>query len=193
MANFDEAYDITLGHEGGYTNDPVDVGGETYKGVARRYYPDWIGWSIIDVAKTSFNFPHSLRDNDNLDILIKHFYKENYWNLFWGDQIPNQEVANEMFDTGVNMGVGRAVKYLQKSLNLLNRNRKNYPDIVEDGAFGDNTLLTLKIYLDMDDTSFLLKIMNILQGMHYIDYMTKSPTQERFARGWLKRVSISKN
>ena len=193
MANFDEAYDTTLGHEGGYSNDSVDVGGETYKGVSRKYYPDWVGWVIIDVAKTKTNFPYSLRDNDNLDALIRHFYRENYWNLFWGDDVPNQKVANELFDTGVNMGVGRSVKYLQKSLNLLNRNKKNYPDIVEDGAFGKNTLLTLKMYLDLDDPSFLLKIMNILQGMHYINYMTKSPTQERFARGWLKRVSINKS
>lgn len=193
MANFDEAYDITLGHEGGYTHDPVDVGGETYKGVARRYYPNWPGWTIIDAAKNDTNFPNSLRDDTDLDCMINQFYRDNYWNLFWGDDIPNQEVANEMFDTGVNMGVGRAVKYLQKGLNVLNRNQKNYADIVEDGGFGTNTMAALNQYLNIDDASFLLKVMNILQGMHYIDYMTKSPTQERFARGWLKRVSITKN
>lgn len=193
MANFDEAYDITLGHEGGYTHDPDDVGGETYKGVARTYYPNWAGWTIIDAAKDVPNFPNNLRGNDGLDAMIRQFYKENYWNLFWGDQIPNQEVANEMFDTGVNMGVGRSVKYLQKALNVLNRNQKNYGDIVEDGGFGVNTMTALNQYLAIDDESFLVKIMNILQGMHYIDYMTKSPTQEKFARGWLKRVSINKN
>ena len=193
MSNFDEAYDITLDHEGGYTNDPVDVGGETYKGVARKYYPNWIGWVIIDAAKTEPGFPNNLRGNDNLDALIRQFYRENYWNLFCGDEIPNQKVANEMFDTGVNMGVGRAVKYLQKGLNVLNRNQKNYADIVEDGGFGPNTIAALNKYLSIDEESFLVKVMNILQGMHYINYMTKSPTQERFARGWLKRVSISKN
>jgi lysozyme family protein len=193
MANFNEAYDITLDHEGGYSNDNTDSGKETFRGISRKYHPDWLGWVIIDVAKTKPNFPHSLRDNDNLDALIRHFYRENYWNLFWGDDIPNQEVANEMFDTGVNMGVGRAVKYLQKGLNVLNRNQKNYIDIVEDGGFGTNTLTALNQYLSTDKASFLLKVMNILQGMHYIDYMTKSPTQERFARGWLKRVSITKN
>jgi lysozyme family protein len=193
MANFDESYDITLGHEGGYSNDPDDVGGETYKGVARTYYPNWAGWIIIDAAKSDPQFPNNLRGNDALDTMIRQFYKETYWNLFWGDQIPNQEVANELFDTGVNMGVGRAVKYLQKALNVLNRNQNDYADVVEDGSFGMNTLGALNQYLAIDDESFLLKIMNILQGMHYIDYMTKSPTQEKFARGWLKRVSINKN
>ena len=78
-------------------------------------------------------------------------------------------------------------------MNVLNRNQKNYGDITEDGGFGTNTMGALNQYLAIDDESFLVKIMNILQGMHYIDYMTKSPTQEKFARGWLKRVSINKN
>ena len=193
MANFDESYNITLNHEGGYSNDAVDSGGETFKGISRKYHPNWQGWAIIDAANSEPNFPNCLRGNTGLDSLVRLFYKDKYWNLFWGDNIPNQEIANEMFDTGVNMGVGRAVRYLQKGLNVLNRNQKNCPDIVEDGVFGNNTLLTLKIYLDIDSPSFLLKIMNVLQGMHYITYMTKSPIQERFARGWMNRVSINKN
>jgi len=36
----------------------------------------------------------------------------------------------------------------------------------------------------------LLKIMNVLQGMHYISYMNKSPVQEKYARGWFGRVSL---
>jgi lysozyme family protein len=77
-------------------------------------------------------------------------------------------------------------------LNVLNRNQKNYPDIVVDGVFGNNTLNTLKSYLSVDDNSFLLKVMNILQGMHYIEYAKKSPVQEKYMRGWLERVVITK-
>ena len=190
MANFDESYDITLRHEGGYTNDPVDVGGETYKGVARAYYPDWAGWEIIDNAKSESNFPNNLRGNAELDEMIHKFYKKHYWNRFWGDQIPNQDVANEMFDTGVNMGVGRAVKYLQRGLNALNRNQKNYEDIVEDGGFGNTTLGVLNSYLREDDPIYLLKVLKILRGWHYISYMRKSPLQEKFARGWLSRINL---
>lgn len=192
MANFDEAYNITLNIEGGYDNDPDDAGGETYRGISRRYYPGWHGWEIIDEAKSSNNFPKNLRGDVELDKKVRNLYKRRYWNLFWGDAIPNQAIANEMFDTAVNMGVGRAVKYIQKALNVLNRNQKNYADIVEDGAFGTNTMATLNKYLNIDNTSFLLKVMNILQGMHYIDYMTKSPIQEKYARGWFKRVEINK-
>lgn len=30
-------------HEGGYSNDPIDLGGETYKGIARNAHPNWQG------------------------------------------------------------------------------------------------------------------------------------------------------
>jgi len=30
---------LTLAHVGGYVKDPHDAGGETYKGIARRFNP----------------------------------------------------------------------------------------------------------------------------------------------------------
>lgn len=190
MALFYIAFNITMEHEGGYANDPDDVGGETYKGISRRYHPSWQGWGIIDDAKSSSNFPNSLRIYETLNSQVKGFYKANYWDRFEGDRIISQNIANELFDTAVNMGMSRAVKFLQTGLNLLNRNQTNYSDIVEDGKFGPATMNALTSYSYMDNEIYLLKILNILQGMHYINYMTKSPIQERFARGWLKRVII---
>jgi len=32
--------------------------------------------------------------------------------------------------------------------------------------------------------------MNVLQGTHYVEYMREHPEQEKYARGWLKRVEI---
>lgn len=192
MADFKEAYDITLGHEGTYDNDPDDAGGETYQGVARKYWPDWYGWKIIDEAKTESNFPKNLAGNDQLQVMVEQHYKKNFWDTVGGDDIPVQFLANEMFDTSVNMGVKRAVTFLQVGLNILNRNGKLYPDIGEDGSFGTNTLNALKSYLKTDAASLLYKVINILQGKHYIDYMKKDPVQEKYARGWLNRVEFIK-
>ena len=60
MADFDKALRKLLAIEGGYVNDPGDPGGETYKGVARRYNASWPGWSRIDAAKRRKGFPGSL-------------------------------------------------------------------------------------------------------------------------------------
>lgn len=193
MAMFNEAYEITLSHEGGYSNDSDDAGGETYKGISRKYHPSWHGWKIVDGAKSTPTFPDCIKYDSELNSLIMEFYKANYWDRFWGDQIISQAIANEVFDTAVNMGVTRAVKFLQSGLNLLNRNQLNYSDIVEDGKFGRASMNALTSYSYMDDESHLLKILNVLQGMHYINYMKKSPTQEKYARGWMARVTINKN
>ena len=48
MADFNQAFDITMGHEGGYANNKLDTGGETYRGVSRNNWPDWEGWRLID-------------------------------------------------------------------------------------------------------------------------------------------------
>jgi len=194
MGNFDEAFEKTAAIEGGYVFDPDDAGGETYKGISRRFNLSWKGWYRIDEIKRANSrkkkFDKVFEQDESLQEEVLLFYKEAYWDKFWGDEIPVQEIAEELFDTGVNMGVRRAVGFLQEGLNLLNRNQRNYTDIVEDGLFGKNTLKVLMAYLKIDDLSYLLKVMNILQGMHYIEYMRKSPKQEKYARGWLKRVKV---
>jgi len=193
MAEFKLAYAITLKHEGGYSNDPDDAGGETYKGIARRFHPSWVGWQIIDKSKQLSNFPNSLKENNNLDLLVSNFYEAFYWDVNLLSEFPSQQIANEMFDTGVNMGIGRAAKFLQRALNALNSNGKVYEDIVEDGKVGANTIKALKACIAYRGDEYIYKVMNILQGMHYIEYMTKSPIQEKYAYGWLKRVDFIKN
>lgn len=191
MSYFEDAYNKTMGHEGGYTHDPDDVGGETYKGIARRYNGSWGGWFIIDALRDEPDFPACLDNNVLLLADVKKLYKQKYFDPFVGDEMP-AALACEMFDTAVNMGTGRAVKFLQKSLNLLNRNQKMFADMVEDGDYGNTTHRCLQIYRKNDTIHMLLKFLNVFQGAHYIEYMTKSPKQEKYARGWFKRVEITK-
>jgi len=179
MADFDIAFNATMGHEGGYVNDPDDAGGETYRGIARRYNPQWEGWNIIDDTKP--NIP-----DDKLDRHVRNFYEVMYWDVNRLDDFP-QVIANEMFDTAVNMGVTRAAKFLQSALNYLNRNGKLFSELVVDGKVGNRTINALE-KITKNDLHILWKIMNVLQGMHYLNYMKKSPIQEKYARGWFKRV-----
>jgi len=180
-----------MSHEGGYGNDPDDIGGETYKGISRVYNPNWNGWGIIDTYKSLSTFPSCLDVDDELQRRVKEYYKDKYFDDYLGDNMP-KELALEMFDTSVNMDVGRSVKFLQIALNVLNRNRSLYQDQVVDGDYGPTTHKTLYAYLRTDSEMLLCKIINVLQGNHYINYMTKSPTQEKYARGWFNRVEITK-
>lgn len=193
MADFKSAYDKTMSHEGGYVNDRDDAGGETYKGISRVYHPGWEGWRIIDGTKQAPNFPKNLDQLASVRHMVEGFYKNHYWDPFQGDELPSQPLGEEMFDTGVNMGIKRGVKFLQRGLNYLNRNGKIFPDMSDDGNLGPTTLKNLNKYLERDSIDLLLKIMNVLQASHYLNYMKKSPTQEKYCRGWLKRVNITKS
>ena len=186
MASFDKAFQITLAHEGGYSNDPADLGGETFKGIARKANPNWAGWPILDnLKKDTKNFPKNLDADSSLQSHVKKLYKTNYWDVNKLDAVNDQEIASEAFDTSVNQGVGVAGRYIQEALNLLNRNQKNYPDLKVDGAIGNVTIGVLNSH---PNPKAVLKTMNGLQFMKYVKICEANPAQEKFFLGWLSRT-----
>ncbi len=194
MADFEIAYGETELREGGYVNDPVDRGGETCRGVARKFHPTWPGWKIVDQIKANHpdDFVRRIDETPELSELAKEFFREHFWKPIRGDEISNQHIANKVFDTGVNQGVASSIKFLQEGLNLLNRNGHNYLDIEVDGRMGPVTLQTIRTFLALenDQPDYLLKLLNLLQAIRYLEVMRTDPTQERFARGWLNRVDL---
>ena len=192
MANFKIAYDITMGHEGGYANDPNDNGGETYKGVARKFHPNWPGWVAIDKIKSTLGKSTDIINKHagldaGLQFAIQSFYKTQFWDIINLDKITNQNIANELFDIGVNMGPGVAAKFLQESLNLCNNGSKLYPNLVVDGTVGPKTISCLNNHLK---PNLVLKTLNLLQGEKYLKIVRNNEVQERFWNSWLSRVTI---
>lgn len=199
MASFLESYKITMGHEGLWSNLKLDRGGETFMGISRRFFPSWPGWIIIDriraESKDESEFSSKIAENKELRELVPAFYKANFWDRFAGDEIAKslQPIANELFDTAVNMGVHQAVKILQYCLNKLNRNQTLFPNLAEDGGYGRVTAGVLFSFGgSLRDIHVLYKMMNVEQGHYYNELMTRSEDQEGFARGWYKRVTFGK-
>lgn len=126
MANFKKAYEKVVKAEGGYVNDPDDAGGETYLGISRKANPNWKGWTIIDFTKNQYgtkNITNRLKNNSNLDKLVKSLYKTNYWDVFELDDVPSQTIANQMFDTCVNMGKSTAIGIAQHVIGMTVTNK----------------------------------------------------------------------
>jgi len=176
--------------EGGYSNDPADAGAETYCGVSRRFHPSWDGWSVIDKIKAAGGHPES--GHGALDVLVGQFYQSAFWDRMQGDNLyaVAPKVAAELFDTAVNQGVHRAVSFLQRALNVLNRCGALYPDLSEDGVMGGKSLAALSTLLKTDPERLAVKVLNVMQGAHYLAYMKENSAQEKFARGWFGRVAI---
>lgn len=185
MADFRTAYQIVMTNEGGYANNPTDRGGETWRGIARKIFPTWSGWVFVDAAKQQANFPSNLAANDQLQKLVLAFYKENFWNKLNLDLVNNQKIANELFDTGVNMGSGVAGTFLQRVLNVSNRGGKDYPDLTVDGTVGQKTIAVLNGHKRIEE---VYKGLNCLQGAKYIGICESNPSQEIFYRSWYSRV-----
>lgn len=186
MARFELAHKITSSIEKGWANDPCDNGGETYAGIARNFHPKWEGWKIIDSFKANMKLKHGQYiPNFELDEMVEDFYKEKYWDVNHLDEIEDQDVANELFDTGVNMGTGIAAAFLQEALNLLNRNQRDFNDLTVDGKIGKITLSVVNLF---PHQKALLKTLNGLQFCRYKSICERNPEQEKFFRGWLLRV-----
>ncbi len=194
MADFAIAFDETMLHEGGYVADPDDPGGETYRGVARKFHPQWAGWEVVDELKQRHpgNFPDLLDQDESLQKLVEAFYREFFWAPILGEQLDNQALANELFDTAVNQGVGSAIRYWQEALNLLNRNGRDYPEITVDGRAGEMTLSTTQSFLarNQNQPDRLLKVLNLMQGWRYLESARKTPVQRKFLHGWLNRIKL---
>jgi lysozyme family protein len=94
--NFDEAFELLLGHEGGYVNDPNDRGGETKFGISKRAYPH------LDIKALSIEESKGL-------------YKRDYWGPAGCDAVPDS-LKFDLFDAAVNVGVRGAIKMLQRSV-----------------------------------------------------------------------------
>jgi lysozyme family protein len=114
VSAFDLCCDITLGHEGGYTNDPNDPGGETNWGVSKRAYPN------LDIK------------NLTKDQAKSQVYLPDYWNKLSLDT-ADPAFACILFDSAVNNGVGAATKFMQQGLG-----------VTADGVIGPATLAALK-------------------------------------------------
>jgi len=191
MANFEIGYKIVMVNEGGNGNDPDDLGGETYKGIARKKCPKWAGWRLVDLAKkVSPSGPaleNHLHSNIELQELVHSFYKAEFWDVLNLDYVKDQKIANELFDTGVNMGIGIAALFLQKSLNVLNRKGSDYPDLKEDAKAGTVTVGYLNSHKSPGN---VLKVLNCLQGSRYVDICRANPKMEKYMNGWLTRVVL---
>ena len=96
---FDDAFQRTIGSEGGYVNDPLDPGGETKYGISKNEYPD------EDIANLTPD-------------RAKFLYNRDFWQPVVAATGCSGEVADEMFDAAVEHGMGNAIRMLQEAINV---------------------------------------------------------------------------
>jgi lysozyme family protein len=180
---FDSAFEKVILVEGGYTDDPKDSGGETR-------------WGITKAEARANGYNADMRKMPQS--VARYIYQRQYWDLLNLDAVADlsQPVAEEIFDTAVNCGQGIAGKFLQRALNVLNREEADYADVRVDGLVGPLTVQSLRAFLGKrgaDGEEVLLRVLNCLQGARYVE-IAEGPNRkknEKFVFGWFKqRVKI---
>lgn len=193
MAKFELYIDTLFKHEGVWSNNKYDPGGATKFGITlatwRQYGYDKDNDGDIDAEDLKIT---TLDD-------AKKIYKPKYWDAIRADEIKSQEVANIIFDHGVNAGISRAVKMTQAILvRYFNK------DLLIDGDLGDFTLGALN---SVDANKFHNEFKKL--RIDYYNYLANNLTAVRqevipflktlkiapnnnfkeFIKGWLVRAN----
>jgi lysozyme family protein len=176
--NIDQIIEKILEAEAGYVNHPSDKGGETC-------------WGITVAVARAFGYTGPMQTLPRT--LAKKIYLARHWVEPQFDRVGalSMTIAEELADTGVNMGTGTAARFLQEWLTALNLRGKLYPDLVADGRIGSMTLYALKTYLQKrgkEGEGRLLMALRCSQGCRYRAIAVADETQEDFVYGWLGRV-----
>ena len=165
-----------IDREGGYVNHSADRGGPTCFG-------------ITEAVARAHGYAGPMRSLPREEAAA--IYRRLYWLRPRFDQVARRtaRVAAELFDTGVNMGPAVAATFLQRALTALNRNGRDYPDLVPDGRVGPRTLAALDSYLQArgraGGETVLLRALEALQGERYLRLAERRPANEAFLYGWL--------
>jgi lysozyme family protein len=178
MADFNKAYQLVIAHEGGYVNDPDDPGGETYKGIARKMNPDWLGWHIIDLLKKQPGFPESLQSADaieikkQLDYEVSSFYYNHFWLKVNAEKIAEQQVAESIFDFAINAGIPVSISLAQTVVL-----------VTADGIMGPKSIDAIN---RMDAGQFL-SAFALAKIVRYVNICNKKPVSKKYFFGWVVR------
>ena len=155
--NFIPCVDFTFTQEGGFVDNPDDPGGATNLGITLTTLDDWENADLPVSAIRSLQRP-----------LAEQIYHKNYWLKMSCGLLPGG-VDLMVFDSGINIGPGRAIEQLQDALMV---------DV--DGQIGPMTLAAAAKANAHD----LIADMGLIE-QHYYRSLSRFPI---FGKGWLARV-----
>lgn len=161
---FDRAFELLIGHEGGYTTNRNDRG-------------NWTGGKVgVGILKGT-KFGIAANTYPNLDIKnltveqAKEIYLRDFWKKARCDELPHT-VRFDVFDIAVNSGVKRAHILLQRAL-----------QVTDDGIVGVKTKAALSKY-DPEQLLMRLAAERILFYSNLNDF-------KHFGKGWVRRVAAN--
>lgn len=182
-----EFYPLLMTNEGGYVNDEDDLGGETYKGIARNRVPgsSWEGWKTIDELKKEGQIKRN-KQFSQLDESVRKFYDENYFNKSRADEFNDWGLAGQYTDAFVHTGKGNAVKTLRKAINNASKELKDHFEVDETSTapLNDKEIEYINRYSRKIYNKFKEARKN-----YYNKLVANNPSQKKYISGWFNRIN----
>lgn len=166
MANSSKLIPFILQWEGGFVNDPDDLGGATNKGIT-------IG-AFTEYKKRKGQKAPTVTDLKNIsDAEWRDVFKSLYWDRWKADEIKNQSVANILVDWVWASG-SHGIKRPQRLLG-----------VKADGIVGKQTIAALNAM----DAATLFKMVKDDRAK-FVDEICKArPKNEKYRKGWMNRIN----
>jgi lysozyme family protein len=155
--NFEESLRRVLAHEGGYSNHPSDPGGATNWGITLNDYRMY-----IKRDGTAADVRNMTRDQ------AKRIYQAQYWDKMRCSELP-AGIDYAVFDFGVNSGVSRSIKYLER-----------IAGVPQDGRADDKLIRSIS---QMDAKLVITQLCN-----SRLAFLRALKTWPVFGKGWGRRV-----
>lgn len=167
MADVNKLVPHILKFEGGFVNDPDDLGGATNKGVTFKTYKLYRNRKGLPIP--SVGDLKRLSNDEFTDIL-----KTMFWDACRADEINSQSVANAIVDWAWHSGTATAAKEIQRVLG-----------VKADGIIGNITLSAI-------NSQSPLPLFGKIKAarVKYIERICKSrPKNQKYYRGWMNRIN----
>ena len=168
MADVRKLAPFILKWEGGFVNDPDDLGGATNMGVTISTWKQ-VGYDKDGDGDIDVDDLHLLTRED----VVNRVLKPHYWDRWKADEIKSQSVANILVDWVWASGA-HGIKIPQRLLG-----------VTVDGIVGPKTLAAVNARNPRE----LFDMIKIARFDFIEDICRKRPTNNKFKRGWMNRIN----
>lgn len=170
-AAIDDLIDDVIRREGGFVDHPADRGGPTKYGITRRALSRY-----LERAATLEEVRDLSRD------LAAEIYRRDYYAAPRIDTLP-EGIQAFVFDSAVNHGPRRAVRFLQEVCNAA-----GFGPLDVDGICGPNTRGVVAEADRVMGDRLLAALVEERRNFYRL-LAAEDPSQEVFLDGWMKRVA----
>jgi type VI secretion system secreted protein VgrG len=187
-SGFSNAHKYTSKFEGGWSNDPIDPGGATNRGIIYSNFKRW--------AKNDLGIEGTM---SNLKQLSAHqaeiLYKKHYWDSQNLDDFNNASLAFAIYDFSVNSG--RGISQVEKAFNQVFGGITVNSKLNKDEIAMLNTIDSKQLFDIVQKTR--LSYLQSQIDKSVLDYKKSHPnatqselnkyTNMKFQKGWFNRVN----